>query len=339
MKKQKLISIILTLATILVVVGWGQSATAAPAVQTAPEEGRVYKLGYSVIVEHPSLQKGFEGILAGLKKAGFEEGQNLEIDLQNAQGEVANTRSIAEKFVADKVDLIIGHTTPSAQAAVQVAEGTDIPVVFFGISDPVGAGLVASVEEPSGSNVTGEWGPVPYRELFDLYAEVLPTMKKVGVLYNAGESNSVAAIEQVKAIAEEKGYEVVEATVASSADVKTAAESLIGQVDAIVLPQDNTVVSALDAVVQVAEQNQIPLFPMDPDSVKAGAIAAVASDPVTDGVITGILIARMLLGEQPGDITPIIPSQYDVYVNSAAAEKMGVTVPQAVLDQAKEVYR
>lgn len=309
-------------------------AEAAPP-EEAPE---VYHIGYSVIVAHPALEMGMEGILVGLEEAGFVEGENLVFEVQNAQGEVTNAHNIAEKFVADQVDLIIGHTTPNAQAVVQVAEGTDIPIVFFGISAPVDAGLVESVDEPSGSNVTGEWGPTPVEDLFKLYAEIMPDMKSVGAIYNPSETNSVFEVGKSKAIADEQGYEWHEATVTSSADVKTAAESLVGKVDAIVIPQDNTVVSALAAVVQVGEDNQIPVFTMSPSEVEAGAVASLASDPINDGKITGALVARILKGEDPGTITPIKPTEFNVYVNLAAAEKMGITIPQAVIDRALEVY-
>jgi putative ABC transport system substrate-binding protein len=351
--KSKLASVAMVILVIsLLVVGCGPTPTPtavpptevptkapAPTEAAAPTEApKVYTIGYSVIVEHPALQGGLEGILAALEEAGFVEGENLVFEIQNAQGDVANAHNIAEKFVADKVDLIIGHTTPSAQAAVQVAEGTDIPVVFFGISDPLGAGLVESVEEPSGTNVTGEWGPIPVEELFELYAEIKPDMERVGVLYNASEANSVSIVERSKKIADEKGYEWVEVTVASSADVKTAAESLVGKVDTIVIPQDNTVVSALDAVLKVSQDNKIPVFPMSPPEVEAGAVATLASDNFNDGVITGELVVRILLGEDPGTITPITPTKYNVYVNLDAAEKMGVTIPQSVLDRAVEIY-
>jgi putative ABC transport system substrate-binding protein len=291
-----------------------------------------------VIVEHPTLQTNAEGVKAALKDAGFVEGENLVFETQNAQGEVTNAHNIAEKFVADKVDVIIGHTTPCAQAVVKAAKDTDIPVVFFGITDPVSAGLVEGVDEPSGTNVTGQYGPMPVEELFDLYAEVMPDMKRVGTVYNPAETNSVVLVEESKEVATGKGYEWFEATVTSSADVKTAAESLVGKVDAIVIPQDNTVVSALEAVLKVGEDNKIPVFTMDPDSIERGAVASLATDPYKDGLLVGALVVRVLQGEDPGTITPVKPTEFDMYVNLKAAEKMGITVPQAVVDRAFKVY-
>jgi putative ABC transport system substrate-binding protein len=351
--KSKLASVAIVMLVIsLLVVGCGPTPTPtavppteaptqapAPTEAAAPTEApKVYKVGYSVIVALPSLELGMNGLVAGLAEAGFVEGENLVFEVQNAQGEVTNAHNIAEKFVADKMDLIIGHTTPCAQAVVKASEGTDIPILFFGISDPVGAGLVKSVDEPSGTNVTGEWGPTPVEDLFELYAEIMPDMKKVGAIYNPSETNSVVEVGKSKAIADKKGYEWFEATVTSSADVKTAAESLVGKVDAIVIPQDNTVVSALEAAIKVGEDNQIPVFPMDPDSVERGAVASLASDPYNDGMLAGAVAAQLLQGEDPGTIVPVKPTEFNVYVNLEAAKKMGITVPQAVVDRAFKVY-
>ena len=309
----------------------------APA-EPAEEVSEMYRIGYSVIVEHPALQTGLDGILAGLEEFGFVEGDNMVFDVQNAQGDMANAHNIAEKFVADGVDLIIGHTTPTAQAAVEVAEGTGIPVVFFAVTDPVSAGLLDSVTEPSGTTVTGYYVPAPIAELFDFYAEIVPDMGKIGTVYNPSEDNSVVMIEESRAIAEAKGYEWVEVTVTSSADVKSAAESLVGQVDTIVIVQDNTVISALEAVLMVGEENQIPVFTMDIDSVERGAIASLASDPYREGQETAGMIAKILLGGEAGDIAPMRPTQYDVHVNLGAAERMGITVPQTIVDQAVQIF-
>jgi putative ABC transport system substrate-binding protein len=301
-------------------------------------EQKTFKIGYSVIVEHPALQTGLKGILEGLEKEGFVVGKNLEFDNQNAQGDMANAHNIAEKFVADQVDLIIGHTTPTAQAAVEVAKGTGIPVVFFAVTDPVSAGLVESVDGPSGTSVTGYYVPGPIGELFDFYAEIVPDMQKIGTIYNPSEDNSVAMIAESKAVAERHGYEWIEATVTSSADVKTAAESLVGKVDTIIIVQDNTVISALEAVIMVGEDNRLPVFTMDIDSVGRGAIASLASDPYREGMETSGMIARILRGEDCGKIAPMRPTKYDIHVNLEAAKRMGVTIPKSILDKAVKVY-
>ena len=315
------------------------AATEPPPAATGPEPGRTYTIGYSQIVDHPALNEVRRGFLDGLKAAGFVEGENLVFDYQNAQGDVANARNIAEKFVADKVDLIAPCTTPNSQAAVQVAKDSGIPVVFGCVTDPVAAGILASVDKPSGSNVTGVYGPLPIPELFDLFLQIDPNMKKVGTIYNASEDNSVLINKQSKAEAEKRGLQWIEVTVASSADVKTAAESLIGKIDAYITGQDNTVASAFEAVVKTAVDNGLPIFTMDPTAVGRGAVASLATNQYDIGVLWAKELAvPVLLGTDPGTLTPIKPKSYDVQVNLSAAAGVGLTVPAEVVSKAANVY-
>ena len=160
------------------------------AAATAQQPGRVYRVGYTQIVDHPALNATRQGFLDGLKAAGFVEGTNLVFEYQNAQGDVGNARNIADKFLADKVDLMAPCTTPSAQAAVRVARGTGTPVVFGCVTNPVEAGIIASLDKPSGSNVTGTYGFPPVARMFDVIAQLRPDAKRIGTIYNAGESNS-----------------------------------------------------------------------------------------------------------------------------------------------------
>ncbi len=314
------------------------AVTEAPTVATGPEPGRTYKVGYSQIVDHPALNETRRGFLDGLKAAGFVEGTNLVFDYQNAQGDVTNARNIAEKFVADKVDLIAPCTTPNSQAAVQVAKDSGIPVVFGCVTDPVAAGILASVDSPSGTNVTGVYGPLPIPQLFDLFLQIDPNMKKVGTIYNASEDNSVLINKQSKAEAEKRGLQWIEVTVASSADVKTAAESLIGKVDSIVTGQDNTVASAFEAVVKTAVDNSLPIFTMDPTAVARGAVASLATNQYDIGVLWAKELAvPVLLGTDPGTLTPIKPKSFDMTVNLDAAKAANLTIPPDIIAGASTV--
>ena len=242
----------------------------------------------------------------GLKQAGFEDGKNLVFLYQNAQGDVGNARNIAEKFVADGVDLLAPCTTPNAQATVRVAKGGKIPVAFGCVTDPVSAGILESVERPSGTNVTGLYNPLPIAELFDLFLRIQPGLKTAGAIYNASESNSVTINRQAKAEAERRGIKWVEATVAGSADVKTTAESLLGKVDAFVLGQDNTVASAFEAVVKTAPGSaSCPIFSMDPQAPARGAVASLAAGQYAQGVLWATeLAAPILLGRGSGQARP-----------------------------------
>jgi putative tryptophan/tyrosine transport system substrate-binding protein len=304
-----------------------------------PEEGRTYVVGFSQIVDHPALNATREGFLAALQDAGFVEGENLTFDYQNAQGEVTNARNIAEKFLADEVDLIAPCTTPNAQAAAQVARGSDIPVVFGCVTDPVSAGIVESLTESSGNNITGMYNPIPISELFDLFLEIYPDMETVGTIYNASEDNSVVINEQARAEAEARGLEWVEATVASSAEVRTAAQSLVGQIDAYIIGQDNTVASALEALVGAAQDNDLPVFAMDPQAVERGAVASLATNQYDAGYQWGAERAvPVLLGADPGELPLVRPSSFDLQINLEAAEAAGLTIPEDIIERADEVF-
>ena len=312
---------------------------AQPATGRTPQPGRVYKVAYSQIVDHPALNETRRGFLDGLKQAGFVEGQNLTFLYQNAQGDVGNARNIAEKFLADGVDVLTPCTTPNVQATVRVAKGGRTPVVFACVTDPVAAGIIESVERPTGTNVTGVYNPLPIGELFDLFLRIQPGLKTAGTVYNASEGNSQVINRQAKAEAERRGLKWVEATVAGSADVRTATESLVGKVDALILGQDNTVASAFEAVVKVANERQLPLFSMDTQAPARGAIASLAASNYEQGVLWAKeLVAPVLLGTDPATVTPVRPRVFDLQVNLQAASAAKLTIPKDVIDRASRVH-
>ncbi|MBI3457586.1 MAG: ABC transporter substrate-binding protein [Candidatus Rokubacteria bacterium] len=322
----------------LALVATATAQTPAPAGGRTPQPGRVYKVGYSQIVDHPALNETRRGFLDGLKQAGFVEGQNLVFQYQNAQGDVGNARNIAEKFLADGVDVITPCTTPNVQAAVKVARGGRTPVVFGCVTDPVSAGILESVGRPSGTNVTGVYNPLPIGELFDLFLKIQPGMRTAGTIYNASEANSQVINRQAKAEAERRGIKWVEVTVAGTADVKTASESLVGKVDALVLGQDNTVASAFEAVVKVAADHHQPIFSMDTQAPARGAIASLAASNYEQGVLWAKeMVAPVLLGTDPATVTPIRPRVFDLTVNLQAAAAARLTIPKEVVDRATKV--
>ncbi|MEM9266976.1 MAG: ABC transporter substrate-binding protein [Cyanobacteria bacterium P01_F01_bin.13] len=287
------------------------------------------------IVEHPALDAVRDGLQDKLKEEGYEADSSLKWVWESAQGQAANAAQIAQKFVGDNPDLIVAIATPSAQAVVG---NTDtIPVVFSAVTDPVGAELVPSLTA-SGGTVTGVSDLSPIDEHLALIADIDPDAKNVGVIYNAGESNSVSLVKLLNAEAEKQGFTIEEATVSSSADVTTAAESLVGKVDAIYIPTDNTVVSALESVIKIGNDNQLPVFAGDTDSVERGAIATASFDYYEVGRQTGDMVARILGGENPGDIPVELANNVDLAVNLAAAEAMGVTIPDVIKDSADQLF-
>jgi putative ABC transport system substrate-binding protein len=290
----------------------------------------------TAIVEHPALDACRDGIKDELAEAGFVDGQNFTFVYESAQGNPGTAAQIARKFVGEAPSVIVPISTPSAQAVVSAT--TDIPVVFTAVTDPVGAQLVADMMKPGG-NVTGMSDLSPIGKHLDLIKEITPDAKTVGVPYNPGEANAVTLLELIKALAPDAGLEIVEAAAPKSSDVLAAAQSLVGKVDVIYVPTDNTIVSALEAVIKVGVENQIPVYAGDTDSVPRGAMAALGFNYYDVGRQTGKIVVRVLNGENPGDIPVEGVEITELYVNPGAAEKMGVTIPQAVIDRAKEVVK
>jgi putative ABC transport system substrate-binding protein len=288
----------------------------------------------TAIVEHPALDAARDGIRDELAAAGYEVGHNLDFVYESAQGNPATAAQIARKFIGDRPDVIVPISTPSAQAVVGAT--SDIPVVFTAVTDPLGAKLVADLERPGG-NVTGMSDLSPIGLHLDLIREIMPDAGRLGVIHNPGEANSVTLLELIRAEAPARGFEVVEAAAPRSSDVLAAAQSLVGKVDAIYVPTDNTVVTALEAIVKVGTDNRLPVFAGDTDSVPRGAIAALGFNYYDLGRQTGKMVVRVLEGEAPGTMPVEGVETTELFVNPAAAEAMGISLPPAVVERAKVV--
>ncbi|HIC80606.1 MAG TPA: ABC transporter substrate-binding protein [Kiloniellaceae bacterium] len=290
----------------------------------------------TAIVEHPALDAARDGVRDELAAAGYEEGRNLRFLYESAQGNPATAAQIARKFVGEAPDVIVPISTPSAQAVVSATK--DIPIVFTAVTDPVGAKLVGDPMKP-GANVTGMSDLSPIGKHLDLIKQITPDATSIGVPFNPGEANSLTLLELVKQEAPARGLTVVEAPATKSSEVLGAAQSLVGKADVIYVPTDNTIVSAFEAVVKVGIDNKVPVYAGDTDSVARGAIAALGFNYYDLGRQTGRMVLRVLKGESPGDIAVEGVEITELYVNPAMAEKMGVSIPDALIQQAKEVVR
>jgi len=289
------------------------------------------------IVEHPALDACRKGVKDELAAAGFEEGKNLRWSFESAQGAPSTAAQIAKKFAGENPDVVVGIATPSAQALAASARG--IPLVFSAVTDPVGAKLVKSMDKANGGNITGVSDLSPINSHMALVKTIVPKAKKLGVIFNPGESNSATLVTLVKKYAPEHGMEVVEAGAPKSSDVLAAARSLVGKVDAIYVPTDNTVVSAFEAVVKVAKESKIPVISADTDSVKRGAIAAQGFNYYDLGRQTGKMVVAILNGKKAGEIQPEGVSKTELYVNPESAKEMGVTLSDDLIKSAKEVVK
>jgi len=318
MRRQvKVLSVVL--AGILLLAGCGTNDASGGTSNTGKD--KVYKIGISQFAPHPSLDAATDGF----KKALKDKGVKVKYDEQNAQADMNNTQTIANNFVGDKVDLIFANATPSATAALNATK--DIPIVFTSVTDPVGAGLVKAFDQP-GQNITGTTDnhPDATKKTISFITDEVKA-KKIGVIYNSGEQNSEVQVKAVKQIAEGKGAKLVEVSVANTSEVKQAAESLVGRVDAIYIPTDNTVVTALDSVIAVANNKKIPLFVGELDSMKKGAVAASGFNYFDLGYQSGLMAADILTGKKkPADIPVELPNSLKLVINKTAAQAQGLQV-------------
>jgi len=278
-----------------------------------------YTIGATQIVEHPSLDEAYNGFQEALEDAGLD----VEYDFNSAQGDQNNVGPIAGNFVADNVDLIFANSTPSALGAQQ--QTNDIPIVFTSVTDAVEAGLVDSMDE-AGENITGVLDLHPESieqtvEFIDTYFEGA----NVGLIYNAGEQNSVVQVESVQEAAGETSLSISERTVANSSEVQQAAESLVGEADVFFIVTDNTVVSALESVVGVAESQGIPLVVGEPDSLARGGFATFGINYHSIGYRSGEMAAEILTGEKTTKDFPVEnPEEIQLFINREAAENQGI---------------
>jgi len=309
---------------------------AALAIQAAPAAAQQKSVAVTAIVEHPALDAVRDGVQDALKQAGYESGKNLKWQYQSAQGNTGTAAQIARKFVGDRPDAIVAIATPSAQSVVAATK--DVPVVYSAVTDPVAAQLVPSMEA-SGTNVTGVSDLLALDKQIELIKKVVPGAKRVGMVYNPGEANSVVVVKQLQDLLPKAGMTLVEAAAPRTVDVASAARSLIGKVDVIYTNTDNNVVSAYESLVKVGNDAKIPLVASDTDSVKRGAIAALGIDYHDLGVQTGKIVVRILKGEKPGAIPSETSSNLRLFVNPGAAAKQGVSLSDALLKSAAEVIK
>lgn len=296
-----------------------------------PAKAEEVTVAVTAIVEHPALDAARDGIKEALADAGYKEGENLTFVYESAQGNPGTAAQIARQFVGDAPNVIVPISTPSAQAVVSATR--DIPVVFTAVSDPLGAELIKDMQKPGG-NVTGLSDMSPVADHVALIKEITPNAKSIGFIYNTAEANSVSTLAALKAEAEKAGLTIVESVATKSAEVQGAARALVGRVDVIYVPTDNTIVSAFEAAVGVAEEAKIPLYAGDTDSVNRGALAALGFNYFDVGKQTGEIVVRVLKGEKPGDIPVRVAAGTDLVINKKAAAKMGVTFPESITSRA-----
>ena len=302
--------------------------------ETNKVENKEVKVGVLQLLSHPALDEIYKGLEDGLKKEGYEVGKNLKIDLQNAQGDQSNLASMGQKLVTDNNDILVGITTP---ATLSLSNATkDKPIIMGGITYPVEAGLIKTEDKP-GNNITGVSDRTPIKQQLEIMKKVLPKMKKVGILYTASEDNSVKQAQEAEKLAKELGLEVKVSTVANTNDIQQVTESLASQTDAIFIPIDNTIASAMATVVKVTDAKKIPVFPSADTMVADGGLLGLGVDQYQIGVETAKVVAKVLKGADTKDMSIVLANEGVIYLNEAKAKQLGIEIPKEIKDKAKVV--
>lgn len=287
------------------------------------------KIGVVQLVEHTALDASYQGFVDGLKEAGYEDGKNLTIDYQNAQGEQANCVTIAQKLVNDQNDLILAIATPAAQAVVNFTD--TIPVLVTAVTDPASAKLVNSNELP-GTNVSGTSDLNPVDAQVRLIKRILPDAKKIAFLFCSSEENSYFQVGLAKKTADEIGLEYVDATVSSSNEIQSVVESLVGKVDAIYAPTDNMIAAGMATVSMVSTPAGIPVFCGEAGMVDNGGFATYGLNYYELGKQTAAMAVDILEnGKNPAEMPIQYLEKCDLAINMEAAEEMGIEIPADVL--------
>jgi putative ABC transport system substrate-binding protein len=297
---------------------------------------RLPTLGFVIFAPDPATDLTIQGVKEGLKAQGYEEGKNIRMEFGDAQGDMPTLQSIVRQHLSTNVDVIVPLTTPSLMATANVVKGTDRRVVFTEVYDPYAAGVAVSPKDHQ-LNLTGVASPPPIGPVLDLIAELVKGARRIGTIYNAGEANSVSAIKRLRDATATRGLTLVERTVAGSSEVQQAAQSLVGQVDVICICGDNTVGIALEAVVKTADAARLPVIVADPAWVHRGPLAGIGPDFYQAGRAAAGMIGKVLKGADPTTMEIQKVDTPELFVNRKAAEKLGITLPQAVVKRAKKV--
>ena len=301
----------------------------------APKKAEKVNVGIVQLVEHAALDAANKGFVEGLASKGYKEGQNITYDRQNAQADQSNLQNIAHRFVNNKVNLICAIATPAAQTVANVT--SDIPIVATAVTDYKAAKLVKDNAKP-GTNVTGTTDMNPVEQQLDLLLKLVPNAKSVGTIYCSSEVNSQLQIEILKKAAAAKGVTVKEATVSNVNDIQQAARSLVGKVQAIYVPTDNVLASAMPTLVSVTEEAKLPVICGEGGMVKAGGLATLGVDYYKLGFQAGEMAADILSGKsKPADMAIQAQKEFKAMVNLKEAEKIGLKVPEDVLKGAELV--
>lgn len=291
-------------------------------------------VGLLQLASHPALDDIAQGTVDALEDGGFIEGENMNLDYQNAQGDQSNLSTMSTRFVSNDSDIMVGIATPAAQALAN--ESSDTPIIMGAVTDPVNVGLVDDLENPGG-NITGVSDMTPVREQIELILEIMPDAERIGVFHSASEENSVLQGEIAVDVLNELGLEAVQMTVTSTNDVSQVGTQLVNEVDAIWVPNDNIIASAFPTLIESADNAGIPVFPAVDTMVAQGGLATLGLNQYNLGYVTGQMTAAVLNGEDPGTMAIQYPDEVDLVINQEKADNLNIDLPENVVEEAADI--
>ena len=315
-------------AVVIALISWKNYSN--PQTRLALDDG-IYVIGIIQVVEHPALDQTRAGIMDVLKERGYVGAPNARIYYESAQGNPALATQIVQKFIGLNADVIVAIGTTAAQAAKQATQGNSIPVVFASVTDPVQARLVDSLENP-GKNVTGVSNFISISKQFTFFKRLMPHLKQLGVVYNPGEANSVSMITKMNEVSDVFDITIHTTAATKTSDVLTAVQNLLQKAQVIFINNDNTALSAIDVIVKVATEHNIPVFTSDIDCLEKGALAALGPDQYELGKQAGRMTHRILLDVLPSSIPVEMPKRIHAKMNAAVAEKLGIAYQQDTIE-------
>lgn len=331
MKQNRTLAALLLTAALLATTATGCTMNAAGT--TSPESEAatdVAKVGILQVIEHNALDAAYEGFVAALEDNGYQDGENLELDYQNAQGDQSNLSTISDRFVSQKKDLVLAIATDSVQSIA--SKTTEIPILATAVTSYTTAGLVEDENAPGG-NISGTSDMNPVAAQIELITELVPDVQTIGLAYNSSEANSVLQIDLAKKTIDGLGLQWTEVTVTNVNDVQQAVQSLAESCEALYIPTDNTLASAMATVHSIAGPAGLPTFCGESNMVLEGGLATMGINYYDLGYKTGLMAVEVLQGK---DIATM-PIQYAdssdaVTINGLVAREIGYTVPEAYLD-------
>lgn len=318
------------IAIIVIFLGFayvGEGGTGKPATVAKPT------VGILQLMSHPALDAIHHGIIHGLKEEGYRPGKNIKIDFQNAQNDQSNLMTMSNRFVNEDADATIGIATPSAQALANAT--SKIPIVLGAVTDPQGAGLVKNNQRP-GHNITGVSDQAPLKEQLGLIKQVMPKMKTLGIFYTSSDDSAAAQYKQFKTLCAQEHIRLKAYSISNTNDVDQVSQQMVQNVDAVYVPTDNTVASAMQTLIKNSNAAKIPVFPAVDTMVKSGGLATYSINQYKLGVLTGKMTAAILKGKKPANTPVKFIRHGDLILNMKEAKRLGITFPSSLVKEAQK---